>query len=214
MLAKQAETRQIPPFWNARPTERQGDIVASVTDYIAAHQQVVRLTLMELETVAEAVGQALIRALRDGRKVLAFGNGGSATQASHLAGELIGRFSRPRRPLPAIALVADAGAMTCIANDFGYAAVFERQIEGLAVAGDVAIGLTTSGTSENVIRGLGAARRRGVLTVALTGQAGLAGAEADHVVRVPSTATATTQDVHLMLLHAWCAMIDAAFEAD
>jgi len=184
--------------------------VAGVADHFAAHQQVVRMSLTELEASAEAVGQVLVRTLQEGGKVLAFGNGGSATQASHLVGELIGRFSRPRRPLPAIALAADAGAVTCIANDFGYASVFERQVEGLAVPGDLVMGLTTSGKSENVIRALAAGRGRGARTVALTGQAGLIGAEVDHVVRVPSTATANIQEVHLMLLHAWCAMVDEA----
>lgn len=180
-------------------------------DHFAAHQQVVRLTLTELETIAEAVARALVDTLQGGGKVLAFGNGGSATQASHLAGELIGRFSKTRRPLAALALPADAGAVTCIANDFGYAALFERQVEALANRGDIAVGLTTSGRSENVIRGLAAARRRGAVTVALTGAAGLVGGSADHVLRVPSTDTANIQEVHLMLIHAWCIAIDEAF---
>jgi D-sedoheptulose 7-phosphate isomerase len=188
-------------------------MAARVADHFAAHQQVVRLSLTELEAVADAVGEALVRTLRDGGKVLAFGNGGSATQASHLAGELIGRFLRTRRPLAAIALAADAGAVTCIANDFGYAALFERQVEALVAPGDMAMGLTTSGKSENVIRGLAAAHRRGALTVALTGQAGLVGGDADHVIRVPSTATANIQEIHLMLLHAWCMMVDEVFGA-
>jgi D-sedoheptulose 7-phosphate isomerase len=182
-----------------------------VAEHFAAHQQVVRLSLTELETVADAVGQTLVHALQSGGKVLAFGNGGSATQASHLVGELIGRYSRVRRALPAIALVADPGAVTCIANDFGYAAVFERQVEALAVPGDIALGITTSGKSENVVRGLAAAHRCGARTIALTGQAGLIGADADHVIRVPSTATANIQEIHLMLLHAWCEMVDEAF---
>ena len=132
-----------------------------VADHFAAHQQVVRLSLTELEGEAEAAGETLVRTLRSGGKVLAFGNGGSATQASHLAGELIGRFLKTRQPLAAVALVGDPGTMTCIANDFGYGAAFERQIEALAVRGDLAIGLTTSGRSENVVRGLTAAARRG-----------------------------------------------------
>jgi D-sedoheptulose 7-phosphate isomerase len=170
----------------------------------------VRASVTELESVAETVGQALVRALESGGTAIAFGNGGSATQASHFAGELIGRFLRTRRPLPAIALVADPGVVTCIANDFGYASLFERQVEALARRGDLVVGLTTSGTSENVVRGLIAARRRGASTVALTGQAGLTGAEVDHLVRVPSSVTAHVQEVHLLLLHAWCAMVDEA----
>jgi D-sedoheptulose 7-phosphate isomerase len=101
--------------------------------------------------------------------------------------------------------------VTCISNDFGYGALFERQVEALAAVGDLVVGLTTSGKSENVVRGLIAARRRGAQTLAMTGQPGLIGAEADHVVRVPSTVTASIQEVHLILLHAWCAMVDEAF---
>ncbi len=181
-----------------------------LADHFAAHQQTVRASATELETIAETVGQALVRALESGGTVLAFGNGGSATQASHFVGELIGRYLRTRRPLPAIALVADSAAVTCIANDFGYASVFERQVEALAGSGDLVVGLTTSGKSENVVRGLVAARAGGASTVAMTGQAGLAGAGVDHLVRVPSTITAHIQEVHLMLLHAWCAMVDDA----
>lgn len=181
-----------------------------IAGHFGAHEQVVRLSATELAADGDAAAQALVDALRAGRKVLTFGNGGSATQASHLAGELIGRYLRTRRPLPAIALSADGGALTCIANDFGYGAVFERQVEALAQPGDVAVGLTTSGKSENVVRGLAAAKRRGAVTVALTGAAGLVGGTADHLIRVPSTLTAHIQEVHLMLLHAWCAAVDEA----
>ena len=142
--------------------------------------------------------------------VFCFGNGGSATQASHMAGELIGRFKETRRPYPAIALGGDVGSVTCIANDFGYGALYERQLDGLARQGDVAIGLTTSGGSENVVRGLAMARQKGAVTIALTGGKGLVGGEADYVVAVPSLVTAHVQEVHLMLLHAWCIGLDAA----
>jgi D-sedoheptulose 7-phosphate isomerase len=182
-----------------------------VAGHFEAHERVVRSSVEQLAGVAASVGQALVQVLQRGGKVLAFGNGGSATQASHLAGELTGRYLRTRRPLPAIALAADAGTVTCIGNDFGYGALFERQVEAFAVAGDFVLGLTTSGRSENVVRGLIDARRRGALTVALTGAAGLVGAEADHVVRVPSDVTAYIQEVHLMLIHVWCEAVDEAF---
>ncbi len=168
--------------------------------------------MRELARESEAAGKALVDALRAGCKVLTFGNGGSATQASHFAGELIGRFLKTRRPLPALALVSDAGSVTCIANDFGYEAVFERQVEALTQTGDVAVGLTTSGKSANVCRALTAARVRGAVTMALTGSAGLVGTTADHVLRVPSNVTAHVQEVHLMLIHAWCVAIDEAFD--
>lgn len=169
------------------------------------------------DVIADSVarsGMALLKAVREGRLILSFGNGGSATQASHLAGELIGRYRETRRPYAAVALGGDVGSVTCISNDFGYGALYERQIEGLARAGDVAIGFTTSGTSENVVRGLAAARRRGAVTIALTGEKGISGGECDHVVAVPSTVTAHIQEVHLMVLHAWCAFIDSAILAD
>jgi D-sedoheptulose 7-phosphate isomerase len=186
--------------------------VGRVAEHFAAHQQVVRLSLTELEKGAEIVGELIVRTLAENGTVIAFGNGGSATQASHLVGELIGRYAKTRRPLAAISLMSDPGVVTCIANDFGYGALFERQIEGLAGPGDLAIGLTTSGRSENVVRGLVAARRRGARTVAMTGQAGLIGAEVDYVVRVPSMVTANIQELHLVLLHAWCEMVDGSFE--
>jgi D-sedoheptulose 7-phosphate isomerase len=127
-----------------------------------------------------------------------------------MAGELIGRFKETRRPYAALALGGDVGSVTCIANDFGYGALYERQIEGLAQSGDVVIGLTTSGTSENVVRGLAMARTKGAVTIALTGAKGLTGVEADYVIAVPSTVTAHIQEVHLMVLHAWCIALDAA----
>jgi D-sedoheptulose 7-phosphate isomerase len=185
--------------------------MGTIAEHFAEHEGVVARGRAELVAAAEGAARALVVALQGGRKIVAFGNGGSATQASHLAGELIGRFQKTRRPLPAISLVADPGAVTCIANDFGYGALFERQVEALMVAGDVAIGLTTSGKSENVLRGLAAARRVGAVTIALTGESGLVGGAADHVLRVPSSATAAIQEVHIMLIHAWCVAVDAAF---
>src|SRR5215813_15401300 len=117
---------------------------STFADHFAAHQQVVRQSVVELHDIADAVNRVLVDALKNGNKVIAFGNGGSAAEASHLVGELIGRFLKTRRPLPAVALVSDPGVVTCIANDFGYATLFERQVEALARPGDVAIGLTTS----------------------------------------------------------------------
>ena len=208
-LAKQISGGQIPLA--NQPGERYDMASGRMNDHFEAHQRVVRSSIEQLSGVATKVGQALVEVLERGGKVLAFGNGGSATQASHLAGELVGRYLRTRRPLPAIALSADAGIVTCIGNDFGYGALYERQVEAFAGPGDLALGLTTSGTSENVVRGLAAAKRRGAVTVAMTGETGLVGADADHVVRVPSTVTAHIQEVHLMLLHVWCDAVDAAF---
>lgn len=181
-------------------------------DHIGAHQRVVDDSARLGEAI-EAAGLAIVEALVAGRKLVSFGNGGSATQASHLAGELVGRFRDDRRALPAISLASDAGSVTCISNDFGYAAVFERQVEALVADGDIAVGLSTSGKSENVLRGLSAAQAKGAVTVALTGASGLASGSADHLIAVPSRVTAHVQEIHLMAIHAWCARIDAAFRS-
>jgi D-sedoheptulose 7-phosphate isomerase len=178
-----------------------------ITEHFDHHRQVVERSLPALGERILQTGGIIVAGLEAGRKVLVFGNGGSASQASHLAGELLGRYSRNRRPYPGISLVGDQGVLTCIANDFGYQALFERQVEGLAQAGDIAIGFSTSGKSPNVLAGLAAARRLGAVTIALTGAAGLAG-EADHVLAVPSATTAHIQEVHLMILHLWCELLE------
>lgn len=186
-------------------TESRNIIAAHFAESI----RTVEASATALAAAADAAGDALVAAVLGGKKILCFGNGGSATQASHMAGELIGRFKETRRPYAAIALGGDVGAVTCIANDFGYGALFERQVEGLASRGDVVIGLSTSGKSENVVRGLAMARMKGAVTIAMTGEEGLVDGSADHVLAVPSSITAHIQEVHLMLLHAWCVEIDA-----
>ena len=177
------------------------------------HQKVIDDCIASLQPASDAVTEALIACVGRGGKILAFGNGGSATQASHFVEELIGRFKETRRPLPAISLVGDAGVLTCIANDFGYGALFERQVQGLATRGDAVVGVTTSGKSENVLRGFKAAKEKNATTIALCGKNGLIGADADHVVAVPSEVGAHIQEVHLMLLHVWCTAIDAVIGA-
>lgn len=179
-----------------------------IAEHFEANRGVVARSAEALQGPAEAVARALVEALGSGHKVIAFGNGGSAAQSSHLVGELLGRFKLTRQPFPAVALASDAGTVTCITNDFGYEVLFERQVEALAGAGDIAFGFTTSGRSENVRRGLSKAREKGAVTVAVTGAAGLVGGEADHVLAVPSDVTAHIQEVHLMLLHVWCIYVD------
>jgi len=181
--------------------------------HFSEHQRVVEAAASSLQASSDAAAEAIIASLGRGGKVLAFGNGGSATQASHLVEELIGRFKETRRPLPAISLVGDAGVVTCIANDFGYGALFERQVEALAAIGDVVVGITTSGKSENVLRGLAAAKGKGATTIALCGKAGLQNGDADLVVAVPSEEGAFVQEVHLMLIHLWCIAVDATVKA-
>lgn len=183
-------------------------MTTSFRDHFNAHREAVERSVESLEASTEAASRALADALRSGAKVLTFGNGGSSAEASHLAEELVGRFKKNRRPFPAMSLSADSGTVTCISNDFGYAALFERQIEAFAQRGDVAVALTTSGKSENVIRGLRAARSRGAITIALTGSAGLDEADADHVLAVPSEDSAIVQEVHLMLIHLLCMAVE------
>jgi D-sedoheptulose 7-phosphate isomerase len=149
-------------------------------------------------------------ALAAGRKVLVFGNGGSAADAQHLAAELVGRFMRERAALPAIALTADSAVLTSIANDYSYKQVFARQIEALGQAGDVALGISTSGESPNVSAALQVARERGLKTVALTGRdGGSVGAAAEIHVNVPDQNTARVQEVHRTLLHVMCEVIES-----
>lgn len=183
----------------------------TITDHFRAHQDVVAKSDAALASSVAAAGQAIIECLEKGGKIICFGNGGSATQASHLAGELVGRFREKRRPLPAISLSSDGGAMTCIGNDFGYPELFSRQMEAFAQRGDVAVGLTTSGKSENVMKALGVAKSRGAATIALVGSAGLASGEVDYLISIASDNTALIQEIHLMILHVWCIAIDEVF---
>ena len=157
--------------------------------------------LAEITSAATLVGGAL----RDGRKLLIFGNGGSAADAEHIAGEFVGRFVAERRALPAIALSVSTSVLTAIANDSSFEDVFARQIEALGQPGDVAFGLSTSGTSANVVAGLRAARERGLRTLALTGRGGGKVRElADVCVHVPADETARIQEGHLLVAHIVC----------
>jgi D-sedoheptulose 7-phosphate isomerase len=178
------------------------------------HLRVVRDATAMLPTIA-ALAERLTDAFGRGGKLLIFGNGGSAAEAQHFAAELMGRFRATRRPLPAIALTTDPSVVTGIANDFRYDDVFARQVEALATADDVVIGITTSGTSENVVRGLQAAARVGALSVAWTGRVpGPAGEAAEIVVAVPSDTTARIQELHTLAMHAICVAIDAWVSLD
>ena len=162
-----------------------------------------------LPGIAELAAQVMA-ALGAGGKLLVFGNGGSAADAQHFAAELVGRFSRARRGLPAVALTTDSSVLTAIANDFSYDDVFARQVEALCGSRDIAIGISTSGTAESVARGLAAARRRGARTWALTGAAGGRVAEAaEFELRVPSAVTARVQEMHILIIHAVSELVDA-----
>jgi phosphoheptose isomerase len=156
---------------------------------------------------------AIVDALRRGGKLLVFGNGGSAADAQHVAAELVGRFQRERVALAAVALTTDTSVLTSVANDYAFDRVFARQVEALGRAGDVALGISTSGASPNVVAALEAARRLAMQTIALTGaDGGAVGRAAAIHVNVPSTVTARVQEVHRTLLHVVCQIVEDAFD--
>ena len=178
---------------------------AQLADHRAATDAVEAL----LPAVEEVV-RRLCDALAAGGRVYTFGNGGSAADAQHLAGELIGRYRRERRPLPAVSLAVDPSVVTCIANDYSFDDVFARQVEALARPGDLVVGFTTSGRSENVVRGLAAGRAAGATTVLFGGGDGRPARDhADLALVVPSATTARVQEMHLLLLHLVSDGVDA-----
>ena len=155
------------------------------------------------------VGRRLSECVRSGGKILTFGNGGSAADAQHLAAELAVRFVRDRPALPALALTTDASVMTAIGNDLGYESVFRRQVEAYGRLGDAAIGISTSGMSANVIEALRLARERGLLTVGLSGRGGgQMGELCDYLIDVPHQETARIQEVHGMVVHILCQVVE------
>jgi len=158
-----------------------------------------------VEKAARLVADAAL----SGRTTFAFGNGGSATQAQHFAAELVVRYQDDRPALPAVALTADVAILTACANDYDYSVIFARQVEALGKPGDVAVGLTTSGKSPNVLKALEAARARGLATIILTGEKGRAeAARWDVGIVVPSLETAHVQELHLAALHLMCRFVD------
>lgn len=163
-----------------------------------------------LAPAVERAGEAILGSLIAGGTLLTCGNGGSAADALHLAEELVGRYSRERRALPAICLNADPTAITCIGNDYGYEQVFSRGVEALGRRGDILVGFTTSGNSANVLAAFAAAKKKGVVTVLLSGKdGGKARGGCDHEIIVPSASTARIQEVHTLVLHQWLEGIDA-----
>jgi D-sedoheptulose 7-phosphate isomerase len=179
----------------------------ALDEAISLHRKVRERDVMSVVQAAAAIREACAA----GGKVLAFGNGGSAADAQHLAAELVGRFERKRAPFGAIALTTDTSVLTSVANDDGFAQVFARQIEGLGRPGDVAFAISTSGESANVLEGIRMARKRGLRTIALTGRrGGPIGAAADIHVNVPDESAARVQEVHRTLIHAICRIVENA----
>lgn len=188
--------------------ERISHVRHSIQQNIAVMQELLKdETLTGLIAV---VGDEFVKSLRAGHKIILFGNGGSAADAQHIAAEFVGRFLRERPPLPALSLTVDTSALTCIGNDYEFDKVFERQITALGSEGDVAVGISTSGNSPNVLQGLDAAKAKGIVTVGLTGRAGGQLAKrAQYCICVPSDATPRIQEAHILIGHILCEIVDA-----
>jgi D-sedoheptulose 7-phosphate isomerase len=182
-------------------------VVRVLREAAAAHERMAS-ALGDTAAPVVAAAEAITRALKAGGSVLVFGNGGSAADAQHFAAELLGRFEKERKAYPAVALTTDTSALTAIGNDYGFDRVFARQLEALGRKGDVAIGITTSGNSPNVLRALETGNERGLITVALTGGGGKSGALATHHIAVNETRTARIQEVHATLLHVICELVE------
>jgi D-sedoheptulose 7-phosphate isomerase len=182
-------------------------VVRAIEDSIATKERL----LGDTETLAtiESASEILIRALANGNKVLLFGNGGSAADAQHIAAEFVGRFAFDRPAMPALALSVNTSCVTAIGNDYGFDLVFSRQIEAFGRAGDVAIGISTSGNSANVLRAISAAGKLGLHTVALTGCGGGKIKQAvDHCICAPSNETPRIQECHILIGHIMAELVE------
>ena len=192
---------------------KTGPRSADMADWLRSHLDEHQAVAEAMDTLAEeirATGALVCERLAAGGTVYTFGNGGSAADAQHLTGELVGHFRRDRRPLPAVTLSTDPSAMTCIANDYSYADVFARQVDALARPGDVVVAFTTTGRSANVTTALAAAQARGATTLLFAGgDGGPARIHADRTLLVPSKNTQRIQEMHTLMLHVISEMVDA-----
>jgi D-sedoheptulose 7-phosphate isomerase len=194
------------------PSERPAE--ALIAQRIHAHMEITQ-QLLQQTTVFLQVAERLIGAFTAGKKALLFGNGGSAADAQHIAAELVGKFYFDRPALPAEALTVNTSSLTAIGNDYSFEQVFSRQIEAFGAAGDVCIGISTSGNSRNVVEAFRAARRKGIVTVALTGATGgQMATETDYCMRIPSTDTPRIQEHHILVGHIICELVEQALFAD
>lgn len=179
---------------------------------IVEHQQVVEKFREQCSGVIDEMAAATVACLKSGGKICFFGNGGSAADSQHFATEFVVRFSRNRGGLPSLAFTTDTSILTACANDFGYDSVFARQVEAHCQSGDIVVGISTSGNSPNVVRGLDLATSMGVKSFAFTGEnSGQCGEASDLVLAVPSPVTARVQECHLVAGHLLCDIAEAAF---
>ncbi len=190
------------------------DPVTRVREHFAESIVTKQAAAEQLADSIVAAGRLMSDALLDDGKILSCGNGGSAADAQHFSSELLNRFEMERPGLPAVALTTDSSTLTSISNDYAYEEIFSKQVRALGRAQDILLGISTSGNSENVIRAISAAHERGMNVVALTGRDGgrMADvfAEGDVEIRVPATRTARIQEVHLVVIHCLCDLIDAS----
>lgn len=177
--------------------------------------EVKRLIAQNLAPAIEKTVEMLVQAYQGGKKILVLGNGGSAADAQHLAGELVGRFLKERKALPCLALTTDTSILTAIGNDYGYDAVFTRQVEAWAEAGDVVMAISTSGNSENILQAVTLAQKKGAQVVALTGKDGGQLKEvADLSLVVPSDSTPRIQEGHITIIHILCFLLEERMFGD
>lgn len=178
-----------------------------IEESILAKQKLLAMCLPQIEKAADI----LVKAYLKGHQAAFFGNGGSAADAQHIAAELVGDYLKRRRALPALALHTNTSTLTAIGNDYGYDQVYSHQIEGILKEGDVAVGLSTSGNSENVLKGVIAAKKNKVHTIALLGRdGGKIAKEVDVAIVVPATSTDRIQECHMLMGHIFCELIEAA----
>ena len=171
----------------------------------------VKQKLIEQAHLLAQVAEVLIKAYQGGKKVLLFGNGGSAADAQHIAAELVGKYYLDRKPLPAEALTVNTSSLTAIGNDYAFEQMFARQVEALGNEGDVVVGISTSGNSPNVIEGVRAAKRKGMITVGLTGvDGGCLKDQVDYCLCVPSKDTPRIQETHILIGHILCELVEQA----
>ena len=188
----------------ANRTESVDLYLKSIDDHMLAVEQ-----LKGQQTLLENIADRMIRAIRGGKKILWCGNGGSAADSQHLAAEIVGRFRRERRGWASIALTTDTSILTAVGNDYGYDAIFARQVEALCQPGDVLVGLTTSGNSPNVCNAIQCARSLGASTVGMTGEiGGKLATMADACLRVASSDTARIQECHILFGHMLCDQVE------
>jgi len=183
----------------------------NISKCIEESVQTITAVRKECMNEIQAVAEAILAAYRKEKKVIIFGNGGSAADSQHMAAELVGRFKKDRRAFAAIALTTNTSVITSLSNDYTFDCIFERQIEALGQKDDIAIGISTSGTAKNVIAGLQKARMSGLHTVALTGARGDNLKEyADICLRVPAADTPRIQEAHILIIHIICQLVEAA----